>query len=100
MLQNLNLVSIFDLYSCLGTRKSKRSIVDLGYNLALHIYIPGKYNLLRKTVLHEVKVQITNPLNMNSHHPSTDGQAAIVPTSCSHNLTWRWEILKSKISSS
>ena len=96
---------IYKAYSqvCLHSRDSG-VVTQLGhfFRLKVRSKLPFTvwYNLLRKTVLHEVKVQITNPLNMNSHHPSTDGQAAIVPTSCSHNLTWRWEILKSKISSS
>ena len=38
--------------------------------------------------MHEVQVQITDPLDMNSHHPSTDGQGVVIPSSHGHNVSW------------
>lgn len=44
-----------------------------------------EFNLLGKAIFHEVPVKVTDPLDMDGHHPSADCQLCVVaPCSCHH----------------
>ena len=43
-------------------------------------------SLPREAVLIEVEVQVTDPLDVNGHHPASHGQAPVVPARCCHDV--------------
>ena len=43
-------------------------------------------HLLGKAILHEVPVEVTDPLDVYGHHASTDGELGVVPPGRPHHV--------------